>query len=957
MSSFIEDVAVAHWAEYGRGVEKMAFVFPNHRAGLFFQRELAKAAKEPLFSPTILTINKLFQHQSSLQVADKVSMLFALYRIYIEQSGSTESFDEFVFWGDMLLNDFDDVDKWLADPVQLFRNIEDLKEIDDLFDYLSSEQLLALKQFWSSFRIDSDGQKVKEFLVIWKVILPIYDTLRERLSERGLAYEGMLMREVAERANRKELDEFPYDKIVFVGFNAISTTEKALMSYTRDLGIGDFYWDFESDYLQERENKGSMFFHYVREFPSKLSLPKVGSSQPTYELIEVPSRIGQAKQLSEILGEMFPHGTRKNDTNAIRTAVILPDEQLLLPVLYSIPENIESINVTMGYSLSTSPIAGLFEQIIALQSNWAMQSGVPHFYFRFVRPVLLHRYIQAVEPKAAELEEHIRRSNLVYLPESLFESSSFLSLLFRAIKSGDNISSYLLKLLDAFVEINSEGEEESNISLIEREFIYHYYIALVRFGDLLQEESIEMSMDTYFKLLRKLIGGVSVSFQGEPLSGLQVMGVLETRVLDFDRLIILSMNEGVFPVRQAASTFIPVTLRRAFGLPTTEHQDGIYAYHFYRMIHRAKHITMLYDSRSDGLQTGEVSRFVHQLHYLYNHDIQKKSIEYNISITANDPIVIGKSEAVMSKLGGFLRGGRRAISASAINTFIDCPLKFYFLYVESVREQEEISETIEANTFGDIFHYVMEMIYNDLKSRGGLITSNVLLEVVKNKDMITRLLERAFAVKVYKQPEDAVRPFSLKGQNYLVGEIIRKYVDKMLKTDAKHAPFEYIASEMNVKGEIALDDDGSRVVQLKGFIDRVDSKDGVVRLLDYKSGSEKDLLFGEIEDLFDSESKDRPSYVLQVFFYSWLYQQSMRSDRIEPGVSFIRALFKDYDTRVYNRLEREKVAVSDFSYFSNDFESYLRDTLRDMFDVEQQFTQTTDLKRCAYCPFSIVCRR
>lgn len=960
MSSFLQDVAVAHWDAYGRDVERIAFVFPNLRAGLFFQRELARSAGESLFSPTILTINNLFLQQSTLQVADKVSTLFRLYRLYIELGESNETFDEFVFWGDMLINDFDDVDKWMADPVQLFRNIQDLKEIEDLFEFLNEEQLAALRQFWSSFKLNSEGQKVREFLSIWKLLLPIYQALRDSLESDGLAYEGMVMRQVAERAERRESLNFPYEKIVFVGFNAISTSEKALMTYLRDKGQGDFYWDFDSDYLKERENKGSMFFHYVKQFPAQLTLKRAPDAQPTYELIEVPSRIGQAKQLSEILAQLFPNGTQKNDNEAIRTAVILPDEQMLLPVLYSIPENIQSINVTMGYSLSTSPIAGLFEQIIDLQSNWSMQEGTPAFYHRFVKPVLLHRYVQAVEPQSCEIEQKIRDFNLVYISESLFATSPFLSGLFKAIRTGDDISAYLLRLLDAFVDVNKLGEEASNISLIEREFIYHYYLALVRFGDLLQEEEITMSMETYFRLLRKLIGGVSVSFQGEPLSGLQIMGVLETRVLDFDRLIILSMNEGVFPVRQAASTFIPVTLRRAFGLPTTEHQDGIYAYHFYRMIHRARHITMLYDSRSEGMQTGEVSRFVHQLEFLYGKEIKRQSIGYQIAVSATDAVTIPKSEAVQQKMATFLQGvGTRALSPSSINSYIDCPLKFYYANVEGMREAEEISEQIEANIFGDLFHYLMETIYNELKQRNPIITANVLNELSKNSTLITKLLEEAFAVKVYKQKPNSIRRSTLKGQNFLVGEIIRKYVVQMLRNDAKHAPFEYLHSEMSVKGGISLDQLGERVVNLKGSIDRVDRKDGVVRLLDYKSGNEKKLEFTEVADLFDRENGARSSYVLQVFLYAYLYQTEHRANTIEPGVSFIRGLFKKYDTKVYQKGEKraDKFPVNDYTPYAEEFENELRRLLNELFDPEIPFVQTTDLQKCSYCPFATLCRR
>lgn len=953
MTTFLHDVASIFWNKYGADISRFAFVFPNRRAGVFFQRELAQMTDRPLFSPAILTINELFLRQSSLQVADKVSMLFVLYKIYKEISGSEETFDEFVFWGDMLLNDFDDVDKWLAHPEQLFMNIKDLREIDDTFDYLSEEQVEAIRQFWSSFSPNSEGQKVTEFLALWKVLLPVYEELREQLISEGLAYEGMVFREVAEKAKRKDALDFPYEQIVFVGFNAISATEKALMTYLRDNGTGDFYWDFGSEYLCERENKASMFMTYGSLFPSKLVIPRQKSTNPRFELIDIASRIGQAKELSSILSEWLPEGTKKNTQEALQTAVILPDEEMLLPVLYSIPENIESINVTMGYSLSTSPIAGLFEQIIALQSNWTMSDGEPSFYYRFVRPILLHRYVRAIDPDADQIDQNIRDHNLIFVPESQFKGTVFLYKLFKALRSEDDISTYLLDLLDLFVDARKEEGDASDISAIEREFIYHYYIALVRFRDLLKEEETMMSMDTYFRLLRKLIGGVNVSFQGEPLSGLQVMGVLETRALDFDRMVILSMNEGVFPLRKAANSFIPASLRRAFGLPTTEHQDGIYAYHFYRMLHRAREVVMIYDSRTDGLQTGEVSRFIYQLEYLYGKIIHRRSVKYNIAIERQEPVLILKNEVIMTKLNRFLSGGSHAISASAINAYLDCPLRFYYSYVEGLNKEEDISEHIEANTFGDLFHYMMEQIYNELKARNEMITVDVLTAYSKNQERLTELLVKAFAEKVFKN-KNYKRP--LEGQNYLVGEIIRKYVIAMLKNDMKLAPFRYIASEMLVKGSLRIDD--QREVSLKGFIDRVDQVDKYTRLIDYKSGKEKAMTFGEISDLFDSSKQNRPQYVLQVFLYSMLYQEQCRDAYIQPGVSFIRTLFKDHETRVRHGLTRtERMFVDEVSGWMDGFKRELQHLLGQIFDQAIPFRQTADLKQCEYCAFTSLCRR
>ena len=464
----------------------------------------------------------------------------------------------------------------------------------------------------------------------------------------------------------------------------------------------------------------------------------------------------------------------------------------------------------------------------------------------------------------------------------------------------------------------------------------------------MREANVEMKIDTYFRLLKRVTDTITIPFHGEPLSGLQIMGVLETRALDFDRLIILSMNEGIFPLKKAANSFIPYNLRRGFGLPTYEHQDSVWAYHFYRLIYRASHVSLLYDTRSNGLQTGEVSRFVHQLHYHYEEPIQNKVVVYNVSSSKTPALQVAKTDEVMNRLAAFRKGGARAISASAVNTYLDCPLKFYFSVVEGIREEEEVSETIESNVFGSILHKVMEELYQPFC--GKMVTADLLKAIRKDTPMLTGAVARAFAEIFFKT--DIVRP--LTGQNFLIGEMIRKYVEKVLERDGKLTPFRYIESEKKMNRLFPLADKSE--IQLKGFIDRVDEVRDAVRIIDYKSGSGT-AQFTSVEALFDKEDTDRSKAVMQVFMYAWMYEGASFGKTIQPGIYYMRTLFSSsFDPGIYRRIDRFKTEqVLDFANYHTDFENGLRNCLDEIFGTETPFVQTPNGKACAYCPFKDIC--
>ena len=962
MKPFLYQVATLFYQQYGAEIHRLAVVFPNRRAGLFFQKYLSEISEKPLFSPSILTINDLFMQLSGKHPADKIQMLFRLYELYKQRSGSSESFDEFIYWGEMLLNDFDDIDKYMVDARMLFRNVSDLKSLDDDFNYLSPEQVQAIRSFWSSFYPKGDSPNQQQFLELWEILYDLYAGLRTSLAKDGCGYDGMIFREVVEQLEKEPMSDFPFDQVVFVGLNALSVSEERLLLALQKKGVADFYWDYVGPWVTDPDNKASFFLERnLRLFPSRMQLPATGPVQAEIRVMGVPSAIGQAKQVYPIL-QALADEQQLTDESALRTAIVLPDEHLLVPVLNAIPEAIQHINVTMGYPLAGTPVAALMEYILTLQKNIRYIDRVPVFYFRDVLPILNHQYVMAAAPEeVSQLVKDMTTGNRIYVHAADLNRHELLSILFTPVQNTEELSDYLIHVLEALNAClrnnrpNPDDEEMISNSTqttadIEQEFIFHYFATVNRMKEVMREAKIEMRLDTYFRLLKRMTDLITIPFEGEPLSGLQVMGVLETRALDFDRLIILSMNEGIFPLKKAANSFIPYNLRRGFGLPTYEHQDSVWAYHFYRLIRRAKQVTLLYDTRTTGLQTGEVSRFVHQLRYHYQYPLIDELVVYDVASSAVPPISVQKTAEVEKLLSDFLSGGPRALSASAINTYLDCPLKFYFSVLEQIQEEDEITETVERDVFGSILHKVMEDLYAPFK--GKLVTADLLKLLRKDQPLLTGTIARAFAELFFKSP--VVR--SLEGENFLTGEMIRKYAEKILEQDARFTPFHYIESEKKVRATITLSD--KRVVQLKGFIDRIDSLDRVLRIVDYKTGSGK-LEFESVEGLFDKEAKDRPKAVMQVFLYAWMYQQlpEYTGMPIQPAIYYLRTLFKrSFDPVVEQKKGRGKAdKVNSFQDFASDFEDKLRQCLDEIFNLDIPFTQTETGKACAYCSFRGLC--
>ncbi len=964
MTPFLCSLARTYYRNFGSRVSDFTFDFPNRRAGRFFVKYLAEAASGPIFSPRIISIADLFGELAELQTADRIRQLFVLYRCYCKVSGSNETFDQFIFWGEMLLNDFDDVDKSMADARQVFRNIQDLRQLDADLSYLSEEQIDAIRRFWTNFLPISPTDDAKQsFLEIWEVLHLLYTDFRDCLRSEGWGYEGMIFRDVAELAKRSELSLEGYERLVFVGLNGQSKAEEALLTYARKQGIADFYWDYASPLVRDDDNPASLFVkNNETKFPSEFDISAEDEitpvQKPVVEAIGIPSFVGQAKQVYTLLDELVKQGELKDNHLVPNTAIVLADENLLLPTLYSIPTEIEKINVTMGYGLANSSVVALLYQLAEVQKNFRTVNGELGVYFRFVLPILSHnQVVKSVGKLADDLRRDILKNNRLVVPVSQLSASPLLQLIFTPLTDSEQIPNVLKKILQSLYQSVSyqKMEDESDTTDarsadIEQEFIVQCYRAVNRIADTMRELEVQVQVDVFFKLLKKLISNISVSFEGEPLSGLQVMGVLETRALDFDNLILLSMNEGVFPSKRGANSFIPYNLRRGFGLPTYEFQDSIFAYHFYRLISRAKRITMLYDTRAD--KGGEISRYFHQIKYLYSKhfDICERIVVYQVETKENQYIEVQKTPEVMAKLQDFLLGGKRSLSASAINQYLDCPLQFYFGRVCNLSVDEELTDKVEANVFGSIYHYVMENLYKRLEKK--TVTADALKALSTDSKKVQLLVKEGFAKYYFKT--EKVRDLS--GQLLLIAKIIEKYVYQTLKQDQKHTPFVYVRSEEEFD-ELYLLPSGAEV-KLKGFIDRVDEKDDTTRIIDYKTGT-GELSFRSVSELFDMENGKRPKAVLQVFLYALMYARRYPTARIAPSIYFLRNIFKsDFSFNIEDKgAEKGEERVIDFEKYKSDFQEFLNNCLGEIFSPDVPFRQTVTGKACAWCEFTEICRK
>ena len=932
---FLRSVAEQFLSVTGGELKDYTFVFPNRRASLFFRRYIGEAVKKPVFSPRLTNINDLFVSLSGLRPLDKITLLYRLYTVFKDRvEGFEESFDDFIYRGEVILNDFDDIDKYLVDAEGLFTNIADLNALDGMYDYLSENQRKAIAEFWGVVIPFREGKKETMFLRMWNGMKDIYDSFRSLLQSHGEAYEGMIYRSVAGRikdadaALEKQLDR--YGNIVFIGLNAPNKCERRLFDALQKSGKGDFYWDYYGEEIKDKANKSSLFMDdNVSRYPSRYPLPEDGGlcgSRPEVTAVSVPSAVGQAKYVSRILKEIV---AESGTPDLFSTAVLLPDEQLLFPLLNSLPEEIAPVNVTMGYSLAHSNVSSFISAIASLQERSRVRGGEVCFYFRDVLRVFSHPYVGAAQAEdVSSIRKRIVGENIIYPTAAMLgECNQLFSLIFRDAAQtpgpvSESLSEYLKAVLDKVA---------LTVDSMDKEFLMGYSRSL----NLLRSLGTDMRRDTYFRLLRRVEASVSIPFSGEPLDGLQIMGPLEIRALDFENLIILSVNEGTFPSRNVAASMIPYNLRRGFGLPTYEFQDSISAYHFYRSICRARKVWLLSDSRSEGLKSGEESRYVKQLEYHFHYPVRRVSVTFNIT---GNPVSAVPSVAKTQEMVDSLM--RRPFSNSSLQTWLTCRMRFYYQYVMGLKEEEDVSEGLDNASFGTLYHYVMRGMYYPYL--GHTVDGETLMKLSKDKERISALVEEGFRTQL--------KVNEISGRNRIAQALVCKLVAKTLMNDVEKAPITILKLEKSEKVEFVTAH-GIKVI-LKCIYDRVDRcKEGKLRIIDYKTGGEH-FKYREIMDLFAPDTFSNGSHIFQLMLYLMILKRLKDSPVSDIGNV---ALEIYYTRNLYSGKEKKEEKISTDKY--EEFSDRLSGLVEEILNPDLPFTACEDGQACAYCPFTALCNR
>ena len=953
MVPFLKQVASHYLAT---DIQHTCFIFPNRRSSVFFRKYLGDLVREtadgegrPLFAPSSLTINDFFYRVHGGTATERIRLLVELHGAYRAVYPKAEPLDDFLFWGEVILSDFDDVDKYLVDADDLFTNVSDFKELQDDYSHLSETQRDAIDRFVSHFRDragrltvkpDLDGDSVKgRFLQIWNLLRPLYREFRSRLQSKGMAYDGMVYRELAEklREGASVTDvlsgEFPRtEKFVFVGLYALSESERRVLSRMRDAGVAEFCWDFSEGAVLDPRNRSSRFMRdNVRDFPPVFRPDPQSQRWPEVRVMSVPSTAGQAKLAPRILSEC--------KGEPVETAFVLPDENLLMPLLNAIPSEYDSINVTMGCRLTGGAVYSLMASVSAMQMRLRERDGKWLFYHREVRSVFSNSLFRAAldENEQAVLAK-VKEDAKYYIPQEDLKGGPLLELVFRPAvrqpKEGSAEQNHAVAgLFREIVSYVGWKVREMEPMMLELDFAKRYLQCL----NLLDDMDLDVLPGTWLHLLDELLSGEAVPFRGEPLEGLQVMGPLETRALDFRNLVILSCNEGSFPRRSSRASFVPPELRKGFGLPTYDFQDSVWAYYFYRLLQRAENVWLLYDSRTEGLKTGEESRFIKQLEYHYQVPLRRYVATARMKLTpAADEIP--KTQADIDRIRGGL------LSATELQNYLYCPAKFYYHFVQRLTVEDEVAESMDAGSLGRVFHKVMQDLYRPLPT----VTVADLDRMLGDRGALKSLVRRSIL--------DEMNALEVSGRDLVLEEVIVEYVlrtlkhDRDLLVDSGSAGFEILRQEKRMECLF----EGFR---FKGFADRIDRYLGdEVRIVDYKTGKveQADIditdenAAGVVESLFGPSNEGRPKIALQLFLYGLLVDADPEL-KDHPVVNSVYSV-----SRMFTAPLEDRPRSAEFTRLVRE---RLKDLLSEMTDPNVPFRRTEETATCAYCDFKNICGR
>lgn len=957
METFLKQVAHDLYNKTEGNFTKVAIVFPNKRASLFFNEYLAQESDRPIWSPTYVSISELFRQSSDLSIADPIKLVCDLYKVFQKATGSKETLDDFYFWGEMLIADFDDADKNMADTHALFSNLKDLNELMDNYDFLEEGQKEALSQFFHNFSINQVTELKQRFISMWNVLGDIYTEYKALLGSQSIAYEGMLYRQVIEQL---DVEALPYNKYIFVGFNVLNKVEHTLFKKLNEAGKAMFYWDYDTFYLNKTPHEAGEFIRRnLRDFPSELPASFFDNLNQPKEVtfIESPTENGQVRYL--------PQWIRENLTSQEKeTAVVLCNEALLQPVLHALPDNVNHINITMGFPLSQTPAYSFVNALMELHTlGYNPNNG--RYLFAEVISVLKHPYTRQLSPEAEKLEQTLTRDNRFYPLPSELKQDNVLELLFTPRRNNLDLCSMLSEALKEVAVIYQQqaASHSDAFDQLYRESLFKTYTLVNRFHTLIESKELNVQAGTFQRLLTRVMSSSSIPFHGEPAIGMQVMGVLETRNLDFRHLIMLSVNEGQLPKAGGDSSFIPYNLRKAFGMTTIDHKIAVYAYYFYRLMQRAEKVTLVYNTATDGINRGELSRFMLQFLIEWGYPVLRKQLEAAQSPQDSTPIIIEKTPDVMERMKSVfdIRNNPKAlISPSALNCYLDCPLKFYYKYVALLSAPDEVTADIDSAKFGSIFHYAAEHIYKDLTAHGKLISRENLETLLKDEVRLQTYVDNSFKELFFNLPQNEQPEYN--GIQLINSAVIVKYIQQLLRNDLRYAPFTFVGSEQRIFENIEIcTSTGDIQSRIGGIIDRIDSKGESLRIVDYKTGGDADTP-ANVQSLFIPDKK-RSNYVFQTFLYASIVCKKLRekndSRLVAPALLYIhRAASENYSPVIQvGEPRKPKEPVDNFAQYEGDFRENLKTLLEDIFNPDISFTQTEIEDKCAYCDFRALCKK
>lgn len=965
MQTFLQLVAQDLYQKIGNDLSRVAIVFPNKRASLFFNEYLAMQSDRPIWSPAYVSISELFRQLSPWKSGDPIRLVCELYKVFREETRSEETLDDFYFWGELLISDFDDVDKNLVDADRLFSNLQDLKNIMDDYDFLDSEQEEAIRQFFQNFSIERRTQLKEKFISLWDKLGDIYHHYRHNLAELGIAYEGMMYRYVMEEL---QPDKLKYEHYVFVGFNVLNKVETKFFERLREAGKALFYWDYDIFYTRlPRENTppytheaGEFILRNLKIFPNELPEAVFDTLRKpkNVRFISAPTENAQARYLPEWIRSVTKRDLPETPVKEKENAVVLCNEALLLPVLHSIPSEVKNVNITMGFPLAQTPVYSFVSALIELQTT-GYRRDTGRYQYEAVQSVLKHPYTRQLSTSAEGLEKQLTRDNRFFPLPSELKQDTFLGQIFTPKTGLSALCQYLTEMLrEVAVLYRKEQETDDIFNQLYRESLFKSYTLINRLLNLIDNGELNIQIETLRRLLCRLLATSNIPFHGEPAIGMQVMGVLETRNLDFRNLIMLSLNEGQLPKAGGDSSFIPYNLRKAFGMTTIEHKNAVYAYYFYRLIQRAENVTLLYNTASEGLNRGEMSRFMLQFLVESPHTISREYLEAGQSPQSGREISVEKTPEIITRMYeryDVNRHPRSLFSPSALNTYLDCRLKFYYRYVAGLKAPDEVSAEIDSALFGTIFHRAAELVYKDLTANGKEIRKDDLEQVLSNDIKLQNYVDTAFKeeffhVALTEKPE-------YNGTQLINAKVITSYLRQLLRNDLQYAPFFMEGMEKKVTEIIEIETpQGKLALNIGGTIDRIDSKDDTLRIVDYKTGGSPKTP-ENIKQLF-TPADGRPNYIFQTFLYASIMCRK-QSLKVAPSLLYIhRAASETYSPVIeMGEARQPKIPVNNFAFYEDEFRERLQTLLQEIYNPEEAFTQTEDTKKCEFCDFRELCRR